>query len=672
MGRVIRTPLQKSIICCAVGLAINTTAIAEETSYFDEVVVWGTKVSSNTESLGAQDMSVKQADHMSDLLRDIPGVDVGGTHSVNQRINIRGLGETELDIRLDGASQHANMFHHIGNLTLNPDILKSADIQVGNNSVTQNGIGGAVYFETKDAKDLLRHSDQDFGARVYGGYATNASQQGSLTVYGLIGEKTDAMLYGHYVSRDDFKDGRGEETIGLAGDTYNILGKIGFEPSDLHRFELAYDLYRDSGDYNPRPNWSVDAIQSRSNDELMPTDYDRDTVTLSYELKGDENRGKVALYSSKTEITRDESDVQSRWPGDRKSVNTAENRNLGINATFQTDYAVADLANTVTYGADYMDKNSKSTYGGDKYADENAISRAVFVENQIFLTDDLSFTAGLRYDDYKRKAETGTDNFDDVTWSLATEWQVATDWTLFASARSLFKGPELLESFIKYQTVAFMDEDIKAETGLNTQGGVRFEKFIDEHYLGANLTVFKTQIDDYIHATYDRPSASYQIFNYGDVEFKGFELSATYGYENFTSKVSYSRSDNKDKTNGGPVLSSLSPSSRRSIDVGDSIALTLDYQSDQLDTIFGWTSIVVLEEDNVLEGAPVKEAYNVHNLYAQWIPSSVEDFSLTFGIDNVFDAEYASHASKTGVVGDVTADDFEPGRNFKLSAAYQF
>ncbi|MCZ8499894.1 hypothetical protein O9929_26515 [Vibrio lentus] len=36
-------------------------------------------------------MSLKQADHMSDLLREIPGVDVGGTHSVNQRITIRGL-----------------------------------------------------------------------------------------------------------------------------------------------------------------------------------------------------------------------------------------------------------------------------------------------------------------------------------------------------------------------------------------------------------------------------------------------------------------------------------------------------------------------------------------------------------------------------------------------------
>ncbi len=46
---------------------------------------------SNTESIIADDMSLKQADHMSDLLREIPGVDVGGTHSVNQRITIRGL-----------------------------------------------------------------------------------------------------------------------------------------------------------------------------------------------------------------------------------------------------------------------------------------------------------------------------------------------------------------------------------------------------------------------------------------------------------------------------------------------------------------------------------------------------------------------------------------------------
>lgn len=158
--------IHKSVVCLAISAALSNMAFAQqEETQTDNVVVWGTKVSSSSESLGTDDLSVKQADHMSDLLRDIPGVDVGGTHSVNQRINIRGLNETDLDIRLDGASQHANMFHHIGNLTLNPDILKSADIQVGNNSVTQSGLGGAVYFETKNAKDLLR-GDEQFGVRV--------------------------------------------------------------------------------------------------------------------------------------------------------------------------------------------------------------------------------------------------------------------------------------------------------------------------------------------------------------------------------------------------------------------------------------------------------------------------------------------------------------------------
>ncbi|MFA0678096.1 TonB-dependent receptor plug domain-containing protein, partial [Vibrio sp. 10N.222.51.A6] len=93
----------------AIASTFSSSVMAEEsTSHFDEVVVWGTKVSSNTESIIADDMSLKQADHMSDLLREIPGVDVGGTHSINQRITIRGLSETDLDIRLDGASQHAN------------------------------------------------------------------------------------------------------------------------------------------------------------------------------------------------------------------------------------------------------------------------------------------------------------------------------------------------------------------------------------------------------------------------------------------------------------------------------------------------------------------------------------------------------------------------------------
>ncbi|MEJ2763811.1 TonB-dependent siderophore receptor [Photobacterium sp. MCCC 1A19761] len=672
MEWVKHTSAKPSLLCLAIGMALSSGAYAEEKqSYFDEMVVWGTKVSSNSESLYSQDMSLKQADHMSDLLRDIPGVDVGGTHSVNQRITIRGLGETDLDIRLDGASQHANMFHHIGNLTLNPDILKSADIQVGNNSVTQNGLGGAVYFETKDAKDLLGYNEQ-FGARVFGGYQSNDSQQGSLTVYGQLTDTVDAMVYGHYITRDNFKDGEGHKTIGAKGNTYNILGKVGVEPTENHRFELAYDLYRDGGDYSPRPDMGGSANGELSKKAVIPTDYDRDTITLSYALDAGQHVGKVALYTSKTEINRNEAVLKTygvRWPGDRLSESSAENTNTGVNAKFQSQLELLSLANQLTYGLDYMNKDSESTYGGAKFMDETAKSAAVFAENQIFFTDDFSVTAGLRYDDYKREAVTGTDNFDEVTWALGTEWNVTRYWTVFANARSLFKGPELFETYVKYQDVTFLADDIKAETGLNTQGGVRYGKNIGEHRVGANVTVFKTGIDDYIMTSYQKASKTYLVSNAGDVEITGFEASASYGLGMFNSKLSYAKSDTEYKDTGKPVLHE----NGRSMDVGDSIALTLDYQSESLETIFGLTSIVVLDEDNVLADQPEKEGYDVHNIYAQWVPSKVEGLSVTFGIDNLFDETYTSHASRSGVArGTINLNDYEPGRNFKLSAAYQF
>ncbi|WP_321273939.1 TonB-dependent siderophore receptor [uncultured Vibrio sp.] len=662
--------LKLSSLYLAVGMALANPVYADDStsdSHTEKVVVWGTKVSSNSESMFADDMSLKQADHMSDLLREIPGVDVGGTHSVNQRITIRGLSESDLDIRLDGASQHASMFHHIGNLTLNPDILKSADIQVGNNSVTQNGLGGSVYFETKDARDLLRY-DETFGARVYGGYASNDNQQGSLTLYGLLSENVDVMVYGNYVTRDDFEDGDGNQTFGSEGDVYNILAKLGYEFNDIHRFEISYDLYRDSGDYSPRPDMSGAANNGLSSELLIPTDYDRDTVTLSYELRGDNHQGNVTLYNTETEITRDESVMAPRWPANRLSKNTAKNQNFGLNAKFQSDLVLGQFDNRVTYGFDYMDKTSSSYYGSSKFMEESAISTAVFVEDQFHVSDSFFITAGLRFDDYERKAETGTDDFDEVTWALAAEWAATNDWTLFASARSLFKGPELMETFVAYQDVAFLEDGLNPETGLNTQGGVRFAKRLDKHFFGANVTLFKTQIDDYIAEQYQSASQTYLIYNLGDVEIEGFEASASYGYDKFNSKLSYSQSDTEDKTNGGPVAGG----NGRSIDMGDSIALTLDYQSEELETVFGWNSMFILEEDNVFDGQTVKDSYDVHNLYAQWVPSDIDGLSVTFGIDNVFDELYTSHASRSGTARGFTLDDYEPGRNFKLSAAYQF
>lgn len=130
---------------------------------------------------------------------------------------------------------------------------------------------------------------------------------------------------------------------------------------------------------------------------MVPTHYDRDTITGSYELKQDKHRGKVTLYSSQTEIDRDESVMAGVWPGNRLSRNTATNRNVGINALFQSDYELAAHRNQVSYGMDYVDQTSKATYGSTPFMEESAVSTAVFAENKLYVNDVWSLTASFAF-----------------------------------------------------------------------------------------------------------------------------------------------------------------------------------------------------------------------------------------------------------------------------------
>lgn len=486
-----------------------------------------------------------------------------------------------------------------------------------------------------------------------------------MTVYGMFSENVDSMIYANLVSSDNFTDGSGTENIGTAGDVYNIMGKLGFEPSIHHRFEFAYDFYNDEGDYSPRPDMNGAANDTFSPDLLLPTVYKRNTITLNYKLETDRHNGKVTLYSSETEIERDE--TETGWSG-RESINVAQNNNTGGNATFQSDYEIVGLDNKITYGIDYIIQSSSSTYGSVDFMDESAESAAGFVENKIYLTNDWSVTTGLRADKYTRKAETGTSKFSDITWSLGTHWDINQNWGLFANARSLFKGPELLETYVKYQDVTYLADDMKAETGFNAQTGFSYNNHIGNHFYGVNFTAFNTNIDDYIVETWASDYSSLSMENSGDIQIRGFELSSTYRYNAFSSKLSYAKSDTKYRDSGLPVDNGDGISA----DIGDNIALTVDYYADPIDTLFGWTSIVVLEEDNVFDGDENKAGYDTHNFYAQWLPRDISDLSVTFGIDNLFDEQYISHASRSGSARGTITDDYEPGRNFKLSMAYQF
>ena len=81
------------------------------------------------EAVYAEDyVPMQQATHLGDFLSSVPGVQVGGTSSMDQQIYIRGVNDKNLKVTVDGARQENHFFHHAGRLAIDSDLLKKAEV----------------------------------------------------------------------------------------------------------------------------------------------------------------------------------------------------------------------------------------------------------------------------------------------------------------------------------------------------------------------------------------------------------------------------------------------------------------------------------------------------------------------------------------------------------------
>jgi len=620
------------------------------------VQVWGTQVNSSSEFVREEDIELKQADHLSDLLRDLPGVDIGGAHSTNQRINIRGLQDNDLEITIDGARQNNFMFHHMGNLLINADILKAVEVQVGTNSVINGGLGGGIAFETKDAKDLLT-PDRPLGARVYGTYASNDYVGYSLTGYGQLNQTLDALAYFDAAHRDNPENGNGEESVGNDGDIRNVLLKTGWDINATHRLELTYDRYQDEGDYAPRPDMGVATNRSITGTLVYPTEYERQTLTLGYEVDlGDALNLQATVYRNEMDLWRDEA-LNTRAPYRYAAGNSTH---TGVKVLAETIVTWGTLDNILRYGLDVYRQETEYQEDSTFISGEEADSAAVYLEDEIFLTDDLSVTPGVRYNRYSVDSKASDATFTEFTWGLAAAYTLNEQWAFNASTTRLFKGPTLSEVFIGAGRDLEFNPDLETTTGFNHEIGVLYSQYntLGFDTLNVGLTVFRGEFHDYID---DEGTGSF--VNLGDYDIEGFEASLNLRKGNFSGRFSYAQSESENQLTGVPL----------GRQVGDSISAGLSYTLPQQGLSVNWQSLITLDEEYFK-----KESYDVHNFTLRWLPTRLKQrLTLTFGVENILDAYYVSHASRIGdsvhpVFGPLLLNDYEPGRNIKLSVAYVF
>ncbi|MEZ8823028.1 TonB-dependent receptor plug domain-containing protein [Vibrio amylolyticus] len=601
-----------------------------------------------------------QAQNLEDIFRTDPSVSVGGSVGVAQKVYVRGLEDTYLNVTVDGAPQTSTLFHHIGRLSIDPYLLKTVEVQAGAGEATSGfgALGGAIRFKTKSAHDLLAPGES-FGGTVSANYFSNNGHKTSASLYGEINDNWG--LLGSFVAtkNDNIEDGKGNEVLGTSSDrTLGFLKADGYI-TDNQTLSLSYEARNEDGEFGQRPNWPV-----LEGDPVYPLETERHTFTANHtfshsELVNLEN----SLYYTMADVVQD-----AKWGKYNGEVNT-----LGFDVRNTSHLS----QHAVTYGVEYKsdEASAKSLEPDAKPAlKEEGDVFGLYVQDHWQATNALLLSFGTRYDNYQmEQLSTGTKiDSDGVSSNIGLNFQIADAWKLNAGYAQALRGKQVGDTFtLDSYTI---DPNLKEETAENTEVGIEYKV---SNWL-ASATVFQSNIDDVIDVI------GKQYENVGQLKTKGYELKAKYWYEGLTAIASFSSVDSKLNGNRLNGYDHIGIGNSR----GDTFGLNLTYNLNQ-DLEFGWNYTYVADLNNVealfesVEKGWIDETqhidkpgYQVHDIYVQWLPLSNQDLNVNLTVTNLFNEYYRDHSS----VGDYTnipgwesvSGVYAAGRNVRLGVSYGF
>ena len=533
---------------------------------------------------------------------------------------------------------------------------------------------------------------------------SNSGNNYSVTGYGQLSDSFDFLGYYNLVDRKNYEVGGGEikdadgikvdgtdgTVRGLAGEVDDLLIKFGWDINNDQRLSFGYETYKDQGNYSYRPDMGLAtdlAITNSLNVPLLwPTEFTRDTLTLNYDLSfGGSSQVKASLFSNTSELWRDESGWSENVDfAAFAAIVTGEAKNSGFNVLAESYVDnVLGANHELTYGLDYVkhDTDYSAVYSaGTDTSSEKATNTAIFIQDKIHLNQKIAIIPGIRYQKYDIDSTVVSNDFTDITFALAAEFQATENLLFKASTTELFKGPEIAEVFIGAGLFDTANQDIDAETGRNTELAVAYQSTQQKtNRFSVGATLFKTQIDSYIYDYATTPEGIYWKDNIGDMEITGLEAYLGYTADNLSAQITYSSAES-DLSAYADYLDL--DHARNDREQGDTFSANVSYIFDELDLSLNWEAMQVkdMPAGINLDGATLdnaKDGFTVHNISANWSPSSIQGITVIMGVDNLFDEYYASQSSRTGTsfhprFGPLYLLDYEPGRNIKATISYTF
>lgn len=660
----------------------------------------------------------KQASSVAAALEDIPNVDIrGGSRSIAQKPNIRGLSDNRVVQVIDGVRQNFDLAHR-GSYFLPMSLIQEIEVIKGPSSSLwgSGALGGVVAMRTPNALDLLKNNDK-FGVKIRQGYQTaNNLSERDASVF-AANDKFDVLISAFYNNADNLRIGKGNKLNNTAYKQFGGLAKFGWQINDANRVELSHretrfkqtapsnneveneltneqitdqikKFHGSSKDFPPKapPSESetskfYSGVKTRFGSVSYLTDQqipDQSTV-FNYYLTPDNPylNTHIALYNNKT-IEKEQRKVSG--VKDQTKLTTR-----GINLRNSSELSHISFV----YGVDYMrDKistergtnNSDAQFRAEPYNANSNTTGVYLIAHIPLFGEKLLLSPSVRYDHYDTSSKTVKYKDNHLSPATKLTWKV-TNWLDFsAKYNEAFRAPSMQERFVsgshfganvanRYLVNKFVaNPNLRPETAKNKEitANLHFDSLFKQgDKFKIEATYFRNDVKDFINLKIFNdanaktngallPTKS-QYQNITNARLSGIELQAQYQTERLTLFTNYGSTKGKDK-DSGEALSNIAASK---IGVGVNYALVKDKF-----TVGATVTHYAAQRRVPKDHGVTYPSYILTDLRATYAPLKGEwkNLRLDFALENLFDRKYQPAFSLMEGTG----------RNAKISAVYSF
>jgi len=662
----------------SVGVAMAQTAAPEAATgsptqaatnpVVEEIVVTASRagraavdIPANVSVVTAADLEQSGAANVVEALQQLGGVQFRSTsgNASQAEIALRGFGENSSGrvlVLLDGQRLNRPDMAGLNWLQIPLANVERIEVLRGGQSVLygDNALAGVVNIVTKKGTPEPQ-TTLAVGGGSFGQHDERAGTQGTagpLTyAANLERDATDG-----YRDRSAYRDWGAGGHLGY-GPADRFQADLGLAYNEIH-FQLPGYLTKAQMDADPRqsvfPN--DDARTSAWNVNLglrLPT-----VNAGRFSLQGTYGRqamqSNLESWMSWSDLTIDSYGAMPKYVLDHDLCGRKNTLLLGLDAGLDRlrINRFADPARAAEVVHAQVDKQTLGLYARDEceIVDRLTLGLGGRAE-QARISADVNAPAGQLIDEAK------THSVQVAEASL--DYRLGPQSKLFARAGSVFRFPFVDEqvSYIGYGTDAF-NADLDTERGVNYEAGAELAPITN---LVASVTVFRLNMHDEI--AYN--AVTMQNENLDDTRRQGVEAALNYALPGWLLlNASYTWTDAR--FTAGPNDGREIPLvGRHKVTAGGEVALPLDCAAGAQ---FTYVSRQVLGGD-VANQSPELDAYTTVDLRLRYTPRRLAGLEIFGGVDNVFDAHYAS----VGYQG-FAVDGYypSPGRSWKAGASYRF